>query len=328
MSETLDIESDAFLKLLTDALRSGPGSPEWRQAVAQLRTKNGDADEYRMLCAAREHLESGKAYREVRAGPGFTKKVLDQVDQENAGGITGSISTANTVAIIAAIAILVILGVIGYFLFPTEGKRTAIDDLARTYFGNTVVYTTFDGPVPSEWRRIGPVTLDSDSGLRPATSHQPSETHRGGGIVALAPIPSDQPFAVELTLDVPEVSDKVVAQLFVTDQPTYSEDRATTPHELVWYLEGDRVSVVLPNGRVGSSEQRIKPSAQPLTVRLVMNRDYAMIDSAGTQLWAGENQLAPDKPRYVGIRFLTKAGDKLPPISVQSARIQKTQSGR
>src|SRR5687768_15225952 len=130
MSETLNLESDAFLKLLTDALRAGPGSPEWRPAGAQLRTKNGDADEYLMLCTAREHLESGKAYREVRAGPGFTRKVLDRVEQESGGGgggITGSISTANAIAVIAAIAILLILGVVGYFLFPTAGKRTAID---------------------------------------------------------------------------------------------------------------------------------------------------------------------------------------------------------
>ena len=67
----LDFDSDAFLTLLTDALRAGPGSPQWHDALRTLRAGGIEhADEYRLLVAAREHLESGREYRSIRAGPG------------------------------------------------------------------------------------------------------------------------------------------------------------------------------------------------------------------------------------------------------------------
>jgi len=78
-------DSDQFLKLLTEALRAGPGSPEWHEAVNQLKTSSlADADEYRMLINAREHLESGRDYRSIRAGPEFTRKVMRAIDEEAA----------------------------------------------------------------------------------------------------------------------------------------------------------------------------------------------------------------------------------------------------
>ena len=57
----LDFESDDFLSLLTDALRAGPGSPPWHEALQRLRAGGiQHADEYRLLVTAREHLESGR----------------------------------------------------------------------------------------------------------------------------------------------------------------------------------------------------------------------------------------------------------------------------
>src|SRR5438128_1152250 len=98
MSDTIDLQSDQFMTLLTDALRSGPGSPEWHQAVRQLRTSSEQgaaaADEYAMLYAARERLEAGKEYRSIRPGPGFTRKVMASVDEEGRNG-PGGVPTAN-----------------------------------------------------------------------------------------------------------------------------------------------------------------------------------------------------------------------------------------
>jgi len=37
MARAAEIESDPFFELLTDALRAGPGSPQWHQAVQRLR---------------------------------------------------------------------------------------------------------------------------------------------------------------------------------------------------------------------------------------------------------------------------------------------------
>ena len=83
----LDFESDQFLQLLSDALRAGPGSPEWHEAVESLRS-NGttSADEYRLLINARENLEKGKDYRSVRAGPGFSHKLNTALDEQSSRG--------------------------------------------------------------------------------------------------------------------------------------------------------------------------------------------------------------------------------------------------
>ena len=59
MTDSTDLQSDQFMTLLTDALRSGPGSPEWNQAVKALRASGQNADEYAMLTAARESLAGG-----------------------------------------------------------------------------------------------------------------------------------------------------------------------------------------------------------------------------------------------------------------------------
>src|SRR2546423_13445125 len=110
MAEVLDAENDEFLKLLAEALRSGPGSPEWHEAVQKLRAGGAgraDADEYRLILQAREDLESGKGYRAVRAGPGFTKKVMEQVEREEIGK-GPRMSSAGVITLLSAAAILAV----------------------------------------------------------------------------------------------------------------------------------------------------------------------------------------------------------------------------
>lgn len=56
MSEPLDLKSDEFMNLLTDALRNGPVSPQWHQVVAALRPGAGR----RGICdAVRREAEPG-----------------------------------------------------------------------------------------------------------------------------------------------------------------------------------------------------------------------------------------------------------------------------
>src|SRR4051812_4481841 len=111
MPDTIDLQSDEFMTLLTDALRAGPGSPEWSQAVKTLRASDQNVDEFTLLSQAREHLESGKDYRSVRAGPGFTRKLLAGIDEEAKG--TGGVPTAGIIALLAAGTLLVIVAIIG-----------------------------------------------------------------------------------------------------------------------------------------------------------------------------------------------------------------------
>ena len=84
-------DSDPFFQLLTDALRAGPGSAQWGEAVAKLRDGGVDgADEYRLIIRAREDLEQRPRLPPVTAGPGFTRKVLDAVEQEGGRRRTAS----------------------------------------------------------------------------------------------------------------------------------------------------------------------------------------------------------------------------------------------
>src|SRR5215204_5175060 len=109
------IESDPFLTLLTHALRAGPGSPEWHQAVGKLRGEGADgSDEYKLLAAAREHLESGRDFRAVRAGPGFTSRLLTRIDGESA--TRSGVPTANVIMIVSALAIVAALGAVALLL--------------------------------------------------------------------------------------------------------------------------------------------------------------------------------------------------------------------
>src|SRR5688500_11664722 len=85
----LDFESSQ-LQLLTDALRAGPGTPEWRAAVETVAPVGagggGGADEDKLVYAARQRLASGRQSREGRAGPGITRRVFDPIEDGVAGG--------------------------------------------------------------------------------------------------------------------------------------------------------------------------------------------------------------------------------------------------
>src|SRR5207248_832631 len=121
------------MTLLTDALRSGPGSPEWHQAVKILRASDQNVDEYTLLYSAREHLESGKDYRSVRAGTGFTRKVLEQIEEQAS---TPPAPTANIIALIAAGAILAVVAVVGFMLLHGgSAEQQRIEELSKTIFG-------------------------------------------------------------------------------------------------------------------------------------------------------------------------------------------------
>src|SRR5437870_4825584 len=137
----LDFES-AQLEFLTEALRAGPGTPQWRDALATLDTAPGAADEYKLLCAARERLASGRGFREVRAGPAFTRKVFETIEREEttaAATTPKSLLSANVIAAVSAAAILGILAVVAFLIIPrNEQTPAAADELGQTYFVNTV----------------------------------------------------------------------------------------------------------------------------------------------------------------------------------------------
>jgi hypothetical protein len=323
MAQQADIEKDPFLVLLTDALRAGPGSPEWRDAVSRIKAGEG-VDEYRLLIDAREALESGKDYRSVRAGAGFTKKLLTTIEQEQPAA-KRSIPLAAIIAVLAGIVILSVIGVVAYQLYPrgtvAAGNSKAIDELASTYLPTQVLSTTFDKEIPVEWRTIGLLPIQVRDGLRAGSATVPPNGYSGGGIVTLVPIPPDQTVSLQVTLNIKSPGEDLIPQVFVSNSPEFSPDRAISAQELVWELKGKEQHVVV-NGQV-KAPTPLPAHTQTMTVRIVLNHDLGVVESDGHRLWAGPNALG-DQPRYLGIRFIRTDGKEVGDVSVQSARVQKS----
>jgi len=300
-----------------------------------LGTQKG-ASEYRLLVEARENLESGKSYREVRAGAGFTRKVMDGIEEQEAGRAP-AINPANTIAIISAAVILGIIAIIGYFvLHGGEAGRSPIEELGNTYFITTQSASTFENSIPADWSRIGAVVLEAKNGLHPDKGE--GNVFKGGGIVGVSAMPADQAFAVDVDLQINRLTDDVIAQVFVTDDRNFNPERGTSGHELVWLIQKtDNVrpatpgkeewiaseSVVLPNGRVEGTQSAHIASRQLVNVRIMVNREAAIIESGGQRQWAGAHQLDPSKLRYVGVRFLKRGSNNRESIDVESVRVLK-----
>jgi hypothetical protein len=350
MPDTLDVQSDQFMTLLTDALRSGPGSPEWHQAVKALRAAPNDsqADEYQLLYDARERLEAGKEYRSVRAGPGFTRKVMQGVDEE--GQPAAGLPTANIIALLAAGAILVVVIVIGISLLKGSGnpQQQKVDELGNLIFGNKFLSATFSASAggatatftaPAGWNHFGDLSLvtTKQGELRPTTqpmqpppsSTSASATYRAGGLVTAAPIPAAQPLEVDVTLNVKRAADDGIVQIFVSDEPI-TDDNAAGGHALVWQLTGAEARIFLANGQAAPEQSEKIPSGRELQVKLALNRDTALAEiTAGASApakrqYAGPHALDPEKVRYAGVRFLRRAAsDKWEHLGVASITLQK-----
>jgi hypothetical protein len=313
----LDVETDPFAQLLAEALRAGPGSAAWREALAQLGTQAQGAEEHQALLAARESLESGRPYREIRAGAGFTRKVMEGLDRQDKPGASRGIPTAPIIAVLAVIAIICALGWLGVHLVPrADIGHGGLWELGNTYFATEIASATFDGSIPAQWRQIGGLPLDLHDGLQPGTAGQAP----GGGVVLATPLPSDDPFAFEAALRVEHSSDALVTQVFVSSTGDFSDDRATSSHELLWSCRGKTQQVVLDGRVLTVSSSPLHDG--PVQVRIVMNYHRAIVEVDGQRLWAGAYDLGT-LPRWVGVRFIRSAPARGGGIELRSVKVFK-----
>lgn len=330
----VDIESDPLFQLLTDALRAGPGSPEWRDAVAQLRARGAadapGSDDYQLLITAREHLSSGRDFRTVRAGAGFTRKLFSTIDQEPAGAQRPALPMASLIAGASAVVILIVLALVAWRLSrgPTTGEQpTDVAQLEATYFPNVVASATFiaaDGEFqpPADWQKIGRLPLAASNGsLRPGPMPSGAAEASGGGLVTTTALPADQPFAVEADVVPPGGNgDPVLLEVFISDSPDFSPDRATSAHELVFLSESGSRRVVV-DGQAQELSGNAAAGSGVRTVRVVVSRDQAVVKVGDTRLWAGPHHLAADKPRYAGVRFIRRPGKAESSAAVSALRV-------
>lgn len=307
---TLDFESDPMLVALTDALRAGPASPQWREAVNRLRAQGGSqADEYLLLCTAREHLASGRSYREIHARPGFSRQVMEALEHESAGNPSRTAPTPGVIALLSALLVVFVIASAGYFLYRSSGAAPAsAADLSRIYFTETEFAARLNATLLG-WRMWGALPLRFEKGLRPGDAPTGDGEFVGGALLWEQSVLPSKAMQFDVTLRLPAPDSKLVAQVFVTDDPSFSDARATSPHELAWTYRAGEGRIALPSGRLETATFKPGPKQHAVDVRIQFDAQFAAIETGRKPLWSGAHGLDPNKPRYLGIRFLAPAGE-------------------
>ena len=182
-----EFDTDALLKLLSDALRRGPGSPEWHDAVARFADANGPgADEYRLLLRARERLESGKEYRQVRAGPAFTRSVFERLGEPERHP-SDAPRPAVLIGLLCLILILAGGGVLLMHVIQSKPNDAQQAQLDAQLFSVPKLQWTFDDGMPADLKTSGALKLGTRNdalGIVPQKTPLPAE----GIVVANDPI--------------------------------------------------------------------------------------------------------------------------------------------
>lgn len=95
MSERMpgELEGDEKLfETVTEGLRAGPGTVAWEDAMRAVRSLGlaSGGEDLETLAQVRRHLQAGRSWREIRAGEGFTRKLMARLDEASAEGRKGS----------------------------------------------------------------------------------------------------------------------------------------------------------------------------------------------------------------------------------------------
>ncbi len=316
MPEELDIpalDAEPRLRLLTDALRAGPGSAEWAAAVAEAQALGPTAglDEFAVLVEARRRLADGRHYRSVRAGPGFGRRLMARVDADLAARPRSPLS-ASWLAYVGVGLVVASLGlVLALVVRSTSGEGTGRGELAHAAFSRTFAAANLTSPLPPQWNPIGPLGLDPAHGLAviPGRRGGPPDAYAAGGIVTRRAAPAEEPVAVEATFHFgPHVGPGCVPQLFVADSADFNADRGVSPREVVWLVQDGQGQVALADNRVADPRLRVYPNTDvTVSLRVGPDGDAAVVCN-GQVLWVGPSGLTA-QPRYAGVRLLARPSD-------------------
>ena len=292
---TTPADSDPFFQLLTEALRAGPGSTQWGEAVAKLRDGGVEgADEFRLIIRAREDLEKGRDFRRITAGPGFTRKVLEAVEQEG-GRRHNGIPTATIIAVLAGLVVVAVV-VTGVVMMSggggpgTGAEQTAVARLEAASLPVSVASGSFPGPLNGfELSQDVASTGPTQPTTRPMTK-----------LLTTRPLDPAVPAAVEAEVLVPGGNEPRLISLFVTE----AGDGGGPAREIGVFYNDGRVSVDV-GGR--ESDPVDLGSLGTFRVSIRFDREVAIIEAGGRRVYAGPHRLG-DRPRHAGLRIVQPSG--------------------
>ena len=317
----MDIESDTFMELLTEALRSGPASPPWRQAIEILHAAGEKGEDYTLLCRVRENLESGKSYRTVHAGSGFTRKLMHRLDEPS--GHRSGIPTAAIIAIIASAAVVITIVIMAWMLIAPSQNKTSVAQLRDTFFVSALVSQSFESGIPPEFAKIGRLPLLVLGGVKMDPAWKANNRLAGGGLYFKHPLAPDHTYAVDCTFEIPDPKSDLIAQIFLCDNPTFSPDKGVSQKELVCLTQHGKLRVILPDGKTVAESPLTLDAQATASVSVKFNHELVVVEHAGKILYAGAHQLSGDKQRLVGLRFLTHEGSNNSAVTIRSLRVME-----
>lgn len=287
-----------------------------------------------MLVRAREDLESGREYRAVKAGPGFTRNVLSGIEEEAKAGPKG-LPSANLIALVASAVVLALVVVLAVILLknPPPADRGDIERLQGIYFINPVAQLNFENSseIGPEWEVVGevPLKVNKEKVLAPAAT-QPTKDdkheYKTGAVVLAESIAPTEARMVDVTLKVKgqgQKEDGVIPEVFVSEG-RLDDAKASGGRELVWLLKGGTGQVALADGRVPGQGERLDPhKPHTLNIKMRFNRDTVIVESGEKRLYEGPHKLSENGPRYVGVRFRRKVGDTSDGVGLVSVSVLK-----
>jgi hypothetical protein len=279
----------------------------------RLRSENtGDArDDYAMLIAARENLARGRKYREVRAGPGFTRRLFGRIESD-ASGTRKAFPLANIIAVLSLVVIIGLIGLAVFMFWPDRvGSKLAGNggavDLTQALFAVPIANTDFHA-ADAAWQAIGALPLEfSSAGLKPGPATDPAD-FAGGGVVLHRELAPSEAISSEVTLKPPAKESDAVVQLFLTDDPDFDAVRGTSPHEVVFQVRGGRMNVLSVDARL-LADVPVPDGNKPLQVRLLSDATRILLTVNDQPIFDGSHGLDAGKRRQFGIRFLTKGAN-------------------
>ncbi|HEY1683913.1 MAG TPA: hypothetical protein VGG19_04045 [Tepidisphaeraceae bacterium] len=276
---------EQVLQIVSDALRDGPGSPAWQEATQLIDATDGQ--ELDALYRVRQRLESGKRWRQVRPGVGFTRKVMEAVDHQSDATVR-STGPATIIAILCGLLIVIILAALVPMLFsPAKAPQQNTTDFDNIYFSTPWLTSDFADSIGGEWNVTGNNPVAASHGLH---AKLPNRQDTQWAIVSAQSLNPDQFFSFTTRLDIP--TDGTIAQVFITDQK----------NQLAAVINATNVQIMLPGNQLETTLPR--PTDPALQVRWLIGPASAALEINNHRAWAGSNNLTSNQPRSIGIRFL------------------------